>query len=464
MLNGMLRTFYRGEKIRAQFNVQGIRQEINGGQVGFDENPTDLYGFNLETDRVEAFGKIGYIGFENQFASLGWITNATWHKNDGFFGNNQYDATQRSLYTNLIYQNILGSTNHNYKLGASYIYDNYDEVFAGEDYSLIESVPGAFVEYDFSKSKKVTKNDIEKERSFGLIVGLRADYHNQFGLFVTPRLSMKYNFDEKTVVRFNAGRGYRTARILAENISTLTSARTINVLEDLDAEEAWNIGLNFTKNFNAFDKEVVFSTDLYSTHFTNQIVMDRETAADEIQFYNLDGQSFSNNFLATIGVNLTEYLEVKLSYKYNDVKVTFNGELLQTPLVAKHRGLVTASLNSLDDTWKLHTTVQVVGPQRLPQMSHANHSSAGHESLADYHLFGQSPTFATVNAQLTKVFGKWEFYIGGENLTNYMQHNPIIGATDPFNNDEGIPVFDASQIFAPIMGTVGYAGFRFTLK
>jgi outer membrane receptor for ferrienterochelin and colicins len=100
----------------------------------------------------------------------------------------------------------------------------------------------------------------------------------------------------------------------------------------------------------------------------------------------------------------------------------------------------------------------------LLPLNHDNHSIEGHESLALYQLTGITPRFATLAAQINKTIGKWEFYIGGENLTNYMQHHPIIGVSDPFNEDAGMPVFDASQIYAPIMGRVFYGGIRFTLK
>lgn len=472
-LNGLFRAFYRSEKLRGQFNVQALTSRFAAGQVGYNENSTDLYGVDLVTDRVEVFGKLGYLGFDSEFASLGWITNAVYHKNDGFFGRNNYDATQRSFYTNLIYQNIIKTSDHNYKLGGSFVYDDYAEAFADADYSAIESSVGGFFEYNFLRTKTHTKTEQDGEhthekevkRTFGLVAGLRVDYHNIEGIFITPRMNMKYNFDENTVVRINAGRGYRTARILAENISVLTSAKSINVTEALKAEDAWNFGVNFTKNFEINAREWSFSTDLYSTHFVNQIVMDRDNSETEILFYNLKGKSYSNSFLTSLTADLTDFMEMKLAYKFNDVKVTYQGDLLQAPLVARHRGLVTLGFKTLDETWKLHTTVQIVGPQRIPVvLGHDNHSAAGHESLAVYHLTGVTPTFATLNAQLTKSFDKWEFYLGGENLTNYRQHDGIIGASDPFNQDDGIPVFDASQIFAPIMGRMIYGGFRFTIK
>jgi hypothetical protein len=50
-------------------------------------------------------------------------------------------------------------------------------------------------------------------------------------------------------------------------------------------------------------------------------------------------------------------------------------------------------------------------------------------------------------------------YLGGENLLSEMQENPIIDAENP-NSD----VFDASLIYAPVMGRVIYAGLRYKIK
>ena len=485
-LNGMFRTFYRGENLRAQLNVHALVYDISGGQVDYETSPSDHFGFELNTDRVEVFGKIGYIGFDNEFASLGWITNLTWHQNDGFFGLKDYDATQRSVYTNVIYQNILATTKHNYKLGASYALDEYVEMFNNVDYSLTESIAGGFFEYSYTKPKaascELDKEEEEeehegeedhdhskhekKDRSWSFVGGIRADYHSIYGLQLAPRVNFKYDFNEETVMRLSAGRGYRSARILAENFSVLSTAKTINQLEPLEAEEAWNFGVNFTKNAILMGRELSLSADLYSTRFVNQIIVDRETDQYEIQFYNLKGRSYANSFLASATYDISEFLEVKVAYKLNDVKITFDGELLQAPLVARHRGLVTFDVKFPDKSWRLHTTVQIVGPQRMPTLlGHEDHSAAGHNSLTDYQRTGITPTYATVNAQLTKTINeKWELYAGGENLTNYRQHHPIIGASDPFNEDPGIPTFDASQIYAPIMGAIVYAGVRFKLK
>jgi hypothetical protein len=72
---------------------------------------------------------------------------------------------------------------------------------------------------------------------------------------------------------------------------------------------------------------------------------------------------------------------------------------------------------------------------------------------------GLSPSFSLLNTQLTRVFSKkFEIYLGGENIGNYKQSNPIIGSENPFGID-----FDAAQVYAPIFGGMVYSGLRFKI-
>lgn len=67
-----------------------------------------------------------------------------------------------------------------------------------------------------------------------------------------------------------------------------------------------------------------------------------------------------------------------------------------------------------------------------------------------------------MNAQVSKTFGKktpLDLYIGGENLSNFIQPNAIIAADKPFSQ-----YFDAAQVWGPISGRMFYAGARFKIK
>ena len=71
-----------------------------------------------------------------------------------------------------------------------------------------------------------------------------------------------------------------------------------------------------------------------------------------------------------------------------------------------------------------------------------------------------SPQVNTLNAQVTKVFSeRFEVYLGGENITNFRQTDPIISADDPFG-----PTFDTTLVYGPVFGSMYYAGLRFNIN
>ena len=76
-----------------------------------------------------------------------------------------------------------------------------------------------------------------------------------------------------------------------------------------------------------------------------------------------------------------------------------------------------------------------------------------------YQLPEYAEPYSLMNAQITKVFNtNFEVYLGGENLTNQMQNNAVLGADNPFGAN-----FDTSIVYAPIMGRMFFAGFRFKI-
>ena len=71
---------------------------------------------------------------------------------------------------------------------------------------------------------------------------------------------------------------------------------------------------------------------------------------------------------------------------------------------------------------------------------------------------GRTPVYPQLYAQITRRFRGFDIYVGGENLTGFMQMNPIVGADQPFSSN-----FDAASIWGPLMGAKIYAGFRITI-
>ncbi|MCF8366311.1 MAG: TonB-dependent receptor [Bacteroidales bacterium] len=433
---------YVGEKFMTQFGFQYINEDRTGGQMDFNKNDeriiTKPWGLNIKTDRAQVFWKSGFV-FNRPATSVGFINSYTYHKQNSFFGLRDYNALQNSYYGNLIFNSYIGNTKHAYSTGASYRYDNYDESLNDSTFNMMESVPGVFFQYTYTDPEKIT-----------FIAGIRADFHNIYGTFYTPRFHVKYNLSQKTIARASVGKGYRTAKVLAENATLLASSRQIVSTEKLQQEEAWNYGINLTHYFDIRGKDLTLSADFYRTDFQNQVVVDVDSDVSQIKIYNLNGLSYSNSFQVEASYELIERLDVVAAFRINDVKVTMNDELLQKPLVNKYKGLLTLSYATNLNKWQFDFTSQINGDGRLPNTS---------MNPVEYQRPEAYPAYTILNAQITKFFKTWSIYVGGENLMNYTQENPIVAPDDPFG-----PYFDASMVYGPVMGIKIYAGLRFALE
>jgi outer membrane receptor for ferrienterochelin and colicins len=433
---------YVGNHHEAQIGIQYLDEDRTGGQINFDKRDersvNKPYGLNIRNRRWQAFAKNGFL-LNRPSTSIAMINSYTWHDQQAYFGLRDYNAGQNSFYNNLIFQSYIGNTQHNYSAGLSYVVNDYDEALSDSAYSFKETVPGAFFQYTF--------NDPEK---FTLIAGLRADFHNHYGAFFTPRLHVRYAVAPKTIVRASAGKGYRTAKTIAENISLLASSRDIVTIESLDQEEALNYGMHVTQYIDVLGKELTLSAEFYRTEFRNQVIVDMDADIYQIRLYNLNGDSYSNNFQVEASYELLPRLDVLAAFRVSDVKMTINDEFQRKPLVNRYKGLVTASYATNMNRWQFDVTGQFNGGGRLPDTS---------KKPEDYRMDESFPAYTILNAQVTRYFRKWSIYLGGENLLNFKQKNPIIAAEDPFGEN-----FDASLVWGPITGSKFYLGLRYAIE
>jgi outer membrane receptor for ferrienterochelin and colicin len=354
------------------------------------------------------------------------------------------------VYSNVIYNSIISDSRHKIKTGLSFTYDHYDEIAINTDFERSERSFGGFFEYAYDNLDKLT-----------MTAGLRFDSHNLLGEFITPRFHLRYTPWEKSALRFSVGRGKRSANIFAENQNMFATSRTINVLNTtgniygLDPEIAWNYGVSYLQGFNLFERKGDITFDFYRTDFQNQVVVDWENP-QEVNFYNLEGDSFANSFQVELNYNVFDNFDFRTAYKYYDVQTDYLIGKLSKPLVPKHRFFANVSyetgVNEVKTSqWKFDLTYNWLSEQRFASTS---------SNPIEFRLPEESPTIGTLNAQVTKVFSpKFEVYVGGENITNVRQNNPILGANDPFGSN-----FDTTFVYGPIFGSMYYAGLRYKIN
>ena len=468
-------------KYDSRFLIKYMDETRTGGYMDFNpdtynpeidkiSNLSETYGFHLRTKRLESFWKNGVI--LNDYRSVAVIVSGIYHSQEGFFGENKYDATQKSVYGNLIYQDALGGNeNHRITTGFSFIYDNYDEDYFRRDYTYLyqdigmiditepmdtlfsvvrfsdttyvmdrnEIVPGAYFEYNWTPIHDLT-----------LIGGIRADHHNKYGLFFTPRFHLRYKILPTTSLRASAGKGYRTANLFAENFSIMASQRLIHIESDLKQENAWNFGVNLTHDFHLFGREAQVDLEAYRTSFISQVIADLDSIPADVFFYNLDGKSYANSYMAQITFEPIDRLSVLAAFRVSDVKTTINNELRQKPMVNAYKGIISLNYATKFDKWKFDVTNQFIGKARIPDTQKMPASL----QRGDY-----SPAYVQLLAQVTRKFKLFEVYLGGENLTNFTQKDPITEAFAPYHTH-----FDTSMVWGPLVGATVYAGFRYVIK
>ena len=441
-------------------NLNYMKDERQAGQIDYnpltDKGTTNAWGSEVNSERFTLSNKTGYVFPDTTYKSIGLQNSFQSHRQDSYFGLNSYDIHQKSWYGNLIYNSIIGNTQHKFATGLSGTYDDYNELLTTSalagDFSRIDRSVGAFFEYTYDNLS-----------NFSFVAGIRADSHNNLGNFITPRFHLRYNPWKEATFRLSAGRGKRAANVIAENQQLLASSRQLHIiggdggkLYGLNPEIAWNYGASFLQAFKIWGKNAELSVDFYRTHFDNQVVVDLDHSPQQALFYNLDGKSFANSLQAEVSISPAKGLDFKAAYKYYDVQTQFTKGQLEKTLTPKHRWFANIAYETADtqennhSQWKFDVTFNWLGEQRLP--------TTATNPLA-YRLSDYAPSFATLNAQITRVFSKtFEVYVGGENLTNYKQANGILAADAPFG-----AYFDSTMQYAPAFGQMYYAGMRFKL-
>ncbi|QTD36809.1 TonB-dependent receptor [Polaribacter batillariae] len=438
-------------------NFRYLADEKQTGELNFnpetDRGTTNAWGSEIDTKRFETSAKLGYVFPELPFQSFGFQLAYSNHQQDSYFGLNMYDIQHESIYSNLLFNSIIGDTRNKFKTGISFTYDKYDELVEvgtfNENFKRKEQSFGAFFEYAFDNLD-----------DFSFTAGLRVDSHNLLGNFITPRLHLRYVPWKNGVFRASAGRGKRSANIFAENQQFFASSRQINIdnvggnIYGINPEIAWNYGISYMQKFKLFEKKGDLTFDFYRTDFSNQIVVDWENP-QEISFYDLDGKSIANSFQVELYYQLSKGFNLRTAYKYFNVTTDYNSGNLQKPIQPKNRFFANLSYETIAKEngaqWKFDATFNRIGKQRLPNTS---------SNPSQYQLAAFSNPFQLLNSQVTRVFSnKFEVYLGAENLTNVQQKNPILASDNPFGVN-----FDTTIVYSPIFGRAFYAGLRFKIN
>ena len=426
---------WRGDHYLFHGGIGIIKEKREGGQTHHTApNSHHLYKIGIETDYYEGYMKHAFILNPEHGTNIALMGNVSMQQMDATYGHKQYNVNEKNAYAQLLFETNF-SEQHNLSTGLSLSHSYLDEkvrVVNGEQaYVAKETTPGAYVQYTYNPSNKLTA-----------MAGLRADHSSLYGTFITPRIHVKLKPSDSFTIRLSGGKGYRTPYAMAENNFLLSSGRTL-VIDKLEQERAWNYGINTSLYIPLFGKTLKLNAEYYHTHFISQTIIDYDSDPTLVRITNLDGRSYSNTFQVDLSYPVVRGLDLTTAWRWNDVKCTYGGKLMEKPLTSRYKALVSATYKTPLGLWQFDATMQLNGGGRTP----------GSLSSTSYpHSF---PAYEQISAQVTRWFRHFSIYIGGENLTNFRQRQTIINAADPWSD-----TFEPTMVWGPAQGVMFYAGIR----
>ena len=448
---------YRKENengLSAFIGARLVHEQRIGGQENFDpktdEGTTRAYGQTVRFQQPEIFSKTGWRFDANNKISL--LASFVGQDQNSWFGLTQYAANQRHAYANLQYELYWGKNKlQDLKAGLSFRHFILDETvgfspadtlgrsFAG-NYRREENIPGLFAENTFHF----------KDERWVWVAGIRADRHNAFGWYATPRTMLRFNPTPNLDLRGSIGTGWRTVNLFPENIALLVGNRDMVFAEALRPERALNAGLNATRRFKIGKASMTATADLYHTRFQNQFFPDFDSDPNKAIIANFTGLSRSNGLQLELSAAWSRRFELRAAYNFLDVFRHENGEKVLLPFNARHKVLGVATFRTPGERWQFDANLHWYGQQRLPD------TRLNPENLRRPDF---SEAFSMAGVQVRRALRRFDLFAGCENLFDFRQRRPILGWEQPFARG-----FDPSFAWGPTRGREFYVGFNFKIE
>lgn len=439
------------------------------------DRPMPLYGSNIRNRNINGYFKLGMpVGpsvydtdeQDEMRSNLAFVADFDHFNEDAYFGLNNYEGNQNAVALNLMYNHYF-TYRSSLIVGVQAHLDYYDETLlnrtpwieafreAGYDLGRNEQEVGAYAEYTYAVKDK-----------FSVVAGLRGDYNRYYDrFFLTPRGHVKWNITPSTTLRASAGLGYRSTNLLTDNIGVLATGRAIQPVsfvdglpqvvgfDDIDRmEKALTVGGSLTQTFGLVKPgDATLSVDFFRSQFYHSVVTDQEMFADRIVFYGTDGRSFTDTYQIDFTWSPVERLDIFATFRYTDSEMTIRradgtSAQVERPLVSQYKTLLNIQYATKFRRWVFDATAQLNGPARIPTQT---------ANLDDSYY---SPRYPMFYAQVSRKLGKFDLYVGCENIADYTQKDPILNAQNPYDYK-----FNSMNVWGPLMGRKFYIGMRLNI-
>ena len=390
-----------------------------------------VYGESVFTNRVEILGNLEPRSLEDWKLDFSYA----WHDQDAMYGTTPYVGSFHTFFGNLTRKSTLGSK-HAILFGATARHHLLDDNTVATVQRESRFIPGVFVQDEYSPTWNWT-----------LLGGMRLDHHEDHGIIVSPRFSVKWQPMEsgKTTLRLNAGTGFRVVNVFSEEFADIVhGSREVVVTEELDPERSWSLTGNVNHVLDLDGNPLMVDVDVFYTRFSNQIIPDYDVDPRQIVFRNLDGKAVTRGVSLSMNQNLDDFpLLYSLGVTFQDVYTEEGGEKDDVTFSPDFKGVFSLTYDAPRGL-TFDYTGTVMGTMDLPRYD------------PPFQREGRSPVYSVHNLQASLDLGDGrQIYGAVRNLFDYTQGSPLVDPRNPFGDH-----FDTAYVYGPVYGRTFMVGVR----
>jgi outer membrane receptor for ferrienterochelin and colicin len=254
--------------------------------------------------------------------------------------------------------------------------------------------------------------------------GLRTDFHNRYGTFVLPRISILYKISHLVTSRLGGGLGYKVPSVFNSEVDERLYS---NLRLDAEAKAERSIGANWDINFKKEigEVELAINQTFYITRINHPLVA--FTPPGVVYYYTETKPVITKGFETWAQLSY-KGLEAYLGYTLADARKKYDPVNPYLELSAKDKF---ASVISYEFSSRFRACIEA--------------AYTGRQYLEDG---STTPSFLFAAAMVRYDVSRFSFVLNCENLFDYRQTKKESIVIPPFTN----PTF--KQLWAPIDGRV----------
>jgi outer membrane receptor for ferrienterochelin and colicin len=415
---------YLNENTKLNFGINAVFEDRIGGNIDYIKNESeypDSYFEKNKTKRLSTQFTLSHqINERESFTVKNSINNFS---RVITIPDYVFDGVQTSTFSEFTYAN--NGPLSQWVAGANLYTDKFKEDNSSaaplRDYK--QTTYGAFIQ-----------NTVKANDWLDVETGLRADYVNDYGFSLLPRVAALVRISPKFSSRVGGGLGYKAPTIFTEESESMQYQNVLPINSDVNKLEK-SYGFNFDVNYrtNITDALSLSVNQLFFYTKVNNPLILTPLANDSFQFINVDGNLNTKGTETNLKLGYKDF-KLFVGYTFTDAMVKNEGIKSRNPLTAKHR-LNNVLMYEVEEKWKIGLEAYYYSPQQL------TNGTTGR----DYWIFG---------VMIEKLWENFSIYSNFENFTDTRQTRFGSIYTGSLSN----PVF--KDIFAPLDGFVVNAGIK----